>query len=276
MEPNSIDDNQKDPRSTEELIRIALTEPDEHAAWEPVTVLHRRGTRDVLEAAERLCGSSVAKERELGANILGQLGIRDRTFPEECFQCLVKMLQNETDPDVLQAIAVAFGHLHDPRCISLLIPLKNHPDEDVRFGLVHGVSGHNDDRAVQTLIELSQDKDNDVRNWATFGLGSLIDADTPEIRAALWARLKDPFEEACLEAIAGLARRKDERVVDPILEKLCADSVAGLVIEAAEEIGDLRLHQALLQLKARWPDDRASEIESLERAIAACNHTHKN
>jgi hypothetical protein len=44
-----------DSRTTEELIRIALTEADEHAAWEPVGVLHFSDNREAFEAACRLC-----------------------------------------------------------------------------------------------------------------------------------------------------------------------------------------------------------------------------
>src|SRR5579871_3179835 len=142
-----------EPRSIEELIRLALSETDEHKAWEPVTVLHFRGTREVLEAARKLCSSAIARERELGANVLSQLGVPERTFPQECFDCLARMLQEETDPAVLQSIAAAFGHLHDQRCIDLLIPFKSHPDEDVRHGVVFGLLTSDDRRSIETLIE---------------------------------------------------------------------------------------------------------------------------
>jgi hypothetical protein len=60
-----------DPRSTDELIALALNEKDEDAAWDPVVVLHFRATPEVLSKAQTLCRSSVRRERELGADILG-------------------------------------------------------------------------------------------------------------------------------------------------------------------------------------------------------------
>jgi len=39
-----------DPRPTEELIHIALTEPDENVAWDAVTVLQYRGSQEVLNS----------------------------------------------------------------------------------------------------------------------------------------------------------------------------------------------------------------------------------
>ena len=100
---------QDDARSTEDLVRLALTEPDEDAAWVPVTILHFRANEEVLAAARVLCLSPKAQERKLGVDILGQLGVPDRASPEECFQILSKTLADEADPLVLEAIGIALG-----------------------------------------------------------------------------------------------------------------------------------------------------------------------
>ncbi len=144
-----------------------MTEQDEDAAWEAVTALHYKGNREVLEAAMRLCASDNADERQLGVNILGQLGTPERTFPNECFEVLAAMLTKETDPNVLECIGVAFGHLKDPRAVELLVPLKRHLNSDVRFGVVLGL-GHDCPDAIEALVELSRDSEELVRNWATF------------------------------------------------------------------------------------------------------------
>jgi hypothetical protein len=78
-----------DPRSIDELISTALTESDEDVVWNAVCALHFRGTEDCLARAEILCRSDSAKERCLGANILGQLGIPDRTSPRQCLSILL-------------------------------------------------------------------------------------------------------------------------------------------------------------------------------------------
>jgi len=259
-----------DPRTTEELIRLALTEKDEDAAWEPVTVLHERGSREVLVAAQRLCASSEAAERELGANLLGQLGTPEQPFADERFDCLAKTIRSETDADVLQAIAVAFGHLNDPRCVELLLPLKAHPDDLVRWGVVHGIKGHSHPGAAEALIELCRDEDEEVRDWATFALGSEIDADSPEIREALWECLSDEYDEVRAEALTGLARRKDPRIAEILLKELAAEYVEIQTIDAAVEFGDPILLPALKKLKKHWPEDREDEEECLDNAIHSC------
>lgn len=69
-----------DPRSVDDLVNCALNESDDEAAWDAVCALHWKGNREVLRSAETLCSSPCVQERRLGADILGQLGVPDRTF----------------------------------------------------------------------------------------------------------------------------------------------------------------------------------------------------
>jgi len=234
---------------TEELIRRYLAAEDEEAAWDNVMVLQYRGTPEVFGAARRLCASTDPKERELGADILGQLGIPERTFPDESVTILLQMLDSETDTNVLRDIAIALGHLDDARAIEPLIRLKSHPSEDVRFGVVHGLSGHEDSRAIRTLIELSGDTDSDVREWALFGLSLLTSTDTEEIRSAFVDRLTDPDGKTRKEALLALAKLRDERVIVPLINELSQDTVDSELLGAAASLGDPRLCPALVRAK---------------------------
>jgi HEAT repeat protein len=262
-------EKRNDSRSIEELVRLALTEQDEDAAGQSVTILHYMGSREVLEAATRLCASDSADARQLGANILGQLGMPDRTFPDECFEILAAMLTKETDPNVLECIGVAFGHLKDPRAIELLLPLRRHANSDVRFGIALGLTGHDRPDVIEALIELSRDSEELVRTWATFGLGTMISADTPEIREALFARTSDPHDETRGEGLVGLALRKDERVIQPLISDLSAGIAGRFTLEAAEAIGDPRLYPALVELKSCGATDDPNAA-LLDDALASC------
>ncbi len=268
-----------DPRTNEELVNLALAaraEEDKDKSWDAMITLHYRGNHEVFEAAKRLCKSSNSNERCLGADILGQLGIPDRVFPTESVDFLLPILETEKDSDVLNSIAVALGHIHDPRAIEPLSKLKDHTHENVRYGVVFGLLYYEDDLAIKTLIELSADVDEDVRDWATFGLGGLWEdtdenenityMDTLEIREALAARLTDDFEEARLEGIFGLALRKDKRALEPLKELIeDSDRVSYAYLEAATALADPSLLPGLLDLR------REGEInESLEEAIEAC------
>jgi HEAT repeat protein len=117
------------------------------------------------------------------------------------------MLQSETNPRVVVAVAFALGHQHDARAVPELVRFAEHPEADVRYAVVHGLMGQLAPLAIATLIRLTEDPEAKVRDWATFALGSQIDLDTREIRDALIARLDDPDEATRAEAIDGLSRR---------------------------------------------------------------------
>jgi HEAT repeat protein len=259
-----------DPRSTAELIRLALAAPDDDAAWKFVAILHSRCDHEVLDAARGLCFSELAPERKLGAHILGQIGAPGAGFPDAVFDCLANLLRRESDEEVLAAIAFALGHLDDPRCLDMLLSLKGHPSAGVRFGVVNGISGQSHPAAVQTLVELSRDEDRETRDWATFGLGTFIDTDSEEIREALAARLGDEVEEIRNEALVGLARRRDPRALPPLLVALSGAEPSAMHIEAAMALGDAALLPSLMAIKHRREDHFSAEAEWLDKAIDSC------
>lgn len=258
-----------DPRTTWELISLALTEQDDEGAWEPVTVLHRRGSRDALAAALTLTRSACHVERTLGANILGQLGVPARTFPAECVAGLLAMPPGETDADVLDAVCIALGHQHNPAAVPALVGLSGHPNTDVRYAVAISLGMFHDATAVSALVALTADPSARVRDWATFGLGSLNDADTPAIRDALIRRTADGDEVVRGEALVGLARRGDDRVVDLLIGELTRDTESDgydFVIEAAEEIASPRMLPALTRLKQSAPDGGGRFDKAIRRS----------
>lgn len=268
-----------DSRSTEELIQLALTAPEEDDdgddRWDFIWLLRYRGTRDVLDRAIALTESNNSEERTIGIQILGQLGIPDRTFPDECLTTLIGLLKHEIDPLILQSIGIALGHLNDARAIEPQLKFCLHPDWEVRYGVVLSMNGHNDKRAIAALIKLSGDDHPQVRNWATFGLGSLLEVDTPEIREALYQRflLEDPTGEETAEiqgeALVGLASRQDERILPKLMEQLMSENLSVLEIEAAEKLANPQLLSALLQVKT-WCEPTGYFAETLAAAIVAC------
>ena len=260
---------QYDQTPSKDLIRVALVKESEEDYWEIVSNLRQRGNREVFEIASALCRSAQWKERELGADILGQLGAPKMPFADETLEILIDLLNNDKNPDVLGAAATATEYIKDSRIVEPLIRLKSHPYSEVRYGVVSGLLTREDEASVVTLIDLSFDPDTQVRNWATFGLAQQIDIDKTEIREALFKRLEDDNAEIRGEAILGLARREDERVIELLIKELKAivdiDNYWDHAFEAAMEIGDARLYPVLLTLKKQNIDNRWLDI-----AIASC------
>lgn len=212
-----------DPRSTEELIETALAEAersdDEIVDYLAVAVLHARGTREILDAALNLCGSPNPKRRALGARILGELG-PDRTFPDECCDALLDLVRHDQDQSVLTAAVFALGHLRNPRSDPDLIALRHHANEDVRHGVASALAGATSPAAVAALLELMEDPYYMARDWATTSIGQTVVLDEPEIRTALLRRADDDDEITRAEALHGLARRHDERVLPYLIAEL--------------------------------------------------------
>ena len=247
------------------LISAALDLPDDSdERWAHVTTLHYLNSDAALDAAVELCHSAEPIRRQLGVDILAQLGkyksddcdvVFDRPHRDRVVGLLLRMLESEDEPAVLASIGYAFGHQDDPRGIEPLAALSDHPDEDVRYAVVWGISRHDVDLAVETLIKLSSDTDSDVRDWATFGLGTMIDRDTPQVREALAGRLSDPDSDTRDEAIVGLATRGDPRALEPLLA-LLADGWEGPLLD--ESLLALAVHtkdpRLMQPVKDRWDD----------------------
>jgi HEAT repeat protein len=258
----------------ERTVTLARSEPvlesDEY--WAHVRVLHLRSGRDVFEEAIGLCSSPEAIPRAVGADILAQLGVRRGVavfpFADESAGPLVALLA-DTEPAVIASALHALGHLGrgEP---SQLAPLSKHASEDVRHALAYALGGRTDAISTATLVALSGDVDADTRNWATFALGALSDEDTPAIRDALAARLTDPDDEVRAEAIAGLAQRRDERAVLPLLQELGLPEVGSLAIDAAGALPQREFIPHLEALHAAHPGDKA-----IEEALTRCRKVVK-
>ena len=240
--------------------------PDDDSYWDVVWEFQRRRTEEVLFRAQELCRSRCAAERRLGADILRQFADFERAVPRQCLATLFQMLHEEKDPEVLAAILTALGHFHDADAIGPASRFRTHADPRVRHGVVQALMGHEDQQAIDVLIELSRDEDAHTRDWATFGLADQTDLDTPALRQALAERLIDSDFDTRSEAIVGLAKRRDPRVIPEIVKELTSDFVSSLAVEAAESIAAPELYPHLVDLQNWWDVDK----ELLADAITAC------
>lgn len=262
-----IGDPKNDHRTVDELIAVTLSEQDEDLYWDAVGALQWRGSEEVLDRAAQLCRSVCTVERRTGADILGQLGVPDRTFPEYCLQILLGMLESDQAHGVLRSILIALSHLHLSEVIAPALRFRGHVDSEVRHGVVLALMGHEDVQAIEALIELTSDPEAHVRDWATFALGTQVEVDTPDLRDALMERLADNDDDTRCEALVGLARRGDRRVLPALQSSLSSDSVCSMEVEAAALIGDPLLLKELVALREWWDVDRAL----LDEAIQACS-----
>jgi len=181
------------------------------------------------------------------------------------------MLGQVSEPAELEAVIDALGLAWCEEASLAVIPFANHPEASVRLASVQALPGGVEsaeavDLVVAALLPRCSDDDDDVRDWATFGIGVQLDRDTPEIRSVLKERVSDPNEDVRLEAICGLAKRRDSVAVPLVLEILQEDWVPWPFIEAARDLADPRLVDALEELLTRWDGN----LDDLREALAAC------
>jgi len=213
-------------------------EYDADAPWEAVWALRRIGSREIFDRAAEWCKSRDPLVRARGIDVLAQLGKttehRSNNFPEESYGTISELLQEEIHEKPLASAISALGHLDDPRGVPLITAFAGHPNSEIRYAVACALGNFtNDQQSVEVLLRLTEDADEDIRDWATFGLGSLGDLDSTEIRNALARRLSDTNREVREEAMAGLGKRQDQRVLPSLLQALEEQTMSDCVIEAA-------------------------------------------
>lgn len=227
--------------TSEKVFTRLLNNKTQKTFWENIRELRQRPNTAVYNQAYKLAESESDKEKIIGIYVLAQLGFDPRFQQKKTVGLYFKLLENEQSPKVISAILSSIGHNNEnlnKNEVSKLIKLKNHTYSDVRFQLTLALSGLENEKAITTLIELSQDKYADVRNWSTFCLGRLIEVNNAEITRALWNRVNDENQETKLEAIAGLANRKDKRVNEIIKRELQNGEYGILLFDAIETLND--------------------------------------
>lgn len=210
---------------------------DSDQAWNSVRKLHHLGGREVFAIAATWCHSAHPLMRARGADVIAQLGKVSRqsnSFPEESFAIVAELVRTETEIQPLTSGLYALGHLENSLAIPTMCSYYMHPNSDVRAAVTFALGRYaNNELAITALIHLTRDADPDVRDWAVFGLGVVGEADNPDIRDALAARLADANRDAREEAVVGLAKRQDRRVLETLLDLLAEPDVTDRVIEAA-------------------------------------------
>ncbi|MDG2533476.1 HEAT repeat domain-containing protein [Sphingomonas sp. HITSZ_GF] len=190
----------------------AAFEANDDAAWGAIAALQWRGSKEVLDRAVALTRSNDPTSRGRGADVLGQLGLPERTFPQESFSAVLPLLEDE-EVTVIRAAIYALAHVDRERAASHIIPFADHDDEDIRYAVAFGLCAVDTPEAEGVLLRLMSDRDADVRNWATFGIARQSGADTDQVREALAAALSDDDVDVRYESIIGLGVRRDSRAV---------------------------------------------------------------
>ncbi|MBE9586761.1 hypothetical protein IM792_20090 [Mucilaginibacter sp. JRF] len=259
----------------DKLLSRLLNSKSGTSRWANIRVLRGRPSEELFAKCVALTKSDDPKHKIIAIDILSQLGVPSRPYLQKMLKLYFDLLSTETHPDVLRSILYAIGHNNSDinhEQVERLCSFINNENNLVREGLTFALLGINDLKVIDALIELSADRLSKIKNWATFGLASQTDRNNKAIRDALWNRVNDKHQETKLEAIFGLAKRKDDRVKDIIIRELTTGEYGSLLLKAIIETEDERylplLRQNLKNTKADADID-PEWLRELEECVSA-------
>jgi HEAT repeat protein len=236
MEPERLD---------EIFTRTLSGDYDDEAPWQAVQTLRNMGTRAIFDDAAEWCRSESPLKRARGADILAQLGRSAdhpvNNFSSESFSVVAELVSKEKDTLPLMSAIYALGHIGNPLAIPLMLGHRASVNPNIRLAVAFALGSFaNSPTAIEGMLALTEDVDEDVRDWATFGVGVLSKSDSSQIRNALVKRVHDSNEDVREEAMIGLGKRKDPRVLPALLSALEQPVVPNRAVEAASEMLDIR------------------------------------
>lgn len=228
------------------LFRLKNNKTD-RTYWDNITELRKRASNELFSKCVKLTKSKIEKERMIGIDMLAQLSSKGniRPFSKKVIEIYLDLLKKEKTPLNLMSILYGIGHNNEnittDEQVNLIASFQNHNEDCVREGVTSALSGLESKMAIETLISLCEDKRSYIRDWATFGIGNLLDIDNDNIRKCLWKRVNDKHQDTKLEAILGLAKRKDKAIKTFIVRELLDGEFGTLLFEAIEELNDKSL-----------------------------------
>ncbi|WP_321470825.1 HEAT repeat domain-containing protein [uncultured Paludibaculum sp.] len=196
---------------------------DDDTTWHCIHELQLRHTPEVFDSAMDYCQSRDPRWREIGLDVLAQLGA-DRPSEQRWYrpECRTTALRGLNDPNihVVRSAAMALAHLNaDCSTTDALLGLEGHPDAEVRVAVTAGLVGQNTVESRQALLRLMEDENQDVREWATTAIGQSAEP-SPEVVRALQKRWnEETFEDARNQALWGLARFRDRAAIEELVER---------------------------------------------------------
>lgn len=263
-------------KSCKSLAGMALqVASDSDAHWDAIEALRRKPEPQTLVWLKNCYGSRNWRKRVLAVNVICQLGqgsFHDVPYAVETARDLLGHALRDKDWRVREAALFGLGHREAPEHLDDMLIFTVSPREALRYALAFALGKYQDERATQALLTLMRDESGLVRDWATFGLGSLCELDSEEIRAGLLGAAEDVDPETRGEALLGLAQRKDLRATPLILKELVGPFNGSWAIDAAGMLGDPVFRDALVKLRTE-PEIRNTPyfLRALEDAIAQCS-----
>lgn len=258
--------------SDETLMDILKHSSDSITQSVAETFLTTRGGAETYQLAIDFCKEGSYKKRAIGANILGQIANISIHEVNTAFDLLNELAMNDKSASVRSSAICSMAHRYNHnnnfvvRLINLCFRMVNDKSVYVRQGIAFALSQVKDDSTISLLITLCKDTHDTVKNWAAFAV-NCNEYDTEELRNCFVAMLSSKDPEVKREAIIGLGRWKDQRVIPMLVYELSQETVYDDFIEAAGNIGDKLFLPSLELLLKIYSDDDGVIQRAMDKII---------
>ncbi len=192
---------------------------------------------ETFQVGTHFLKSTDADQRALGAGLVGVAAKSDEQLRERAATALVEALSTEQDAAAAWLMLNAAAATQSATVIPALAIGASAEKPEVRKVAVDSLyavlaGGIENDQGTDVLIAGLQDPDVEVALRSTQALAELPHVDGQRVRDALWKRLFDPNDDVRLEAIYGLAKRKEPRVETTLEQALSNPEVPARVFDA--------------------------------------------
>lgn len=247
------------------LKQLALALSDCDSDSPATAALQIRSEPDLIDLAQGLMRSQFEMVRNLGVCLI--MRQTQTPFRQNSIELVKSLVGSETSPSVLASICYALKHLHDATRGEVLKNFVRSESVEVREAVAFSFSGLNSELAVKSLAIPADDENEEVRDWAVCALTSIeydLDAESSN---SLAMRLNDSNEEIRCLAMYALARRKDSRCRDTIVQFLTSKVHVEVALKAACFLADPILYSILSELES---DEDIRGYPDLQDAIQIC------
>ncbi len=193
--------------------------------------------RSSLDHLRDIKTGSATKRWQAAFELAKQLNNLEQQSEREDFEQLVPEMidvfetAERDDPRVRRYIALALGHVGDPRAVPVLLEALSDDDPETRIYSIWALGSLGDNRAIAPLLELAYHDDPGIRKMAVYSLGALR---AEEARDTLRAALDDYELDVAWNAAMALAQLGDAAGKDRILQMLDRELLES-VAEMTEE-----------------------------------------
>ncbi len=230
------------------LKQLALALADCDTDSPAIAALQLRSEPDLLDVAQELMQSQFEIVRNLGVCLI--MRQTQTPFRQNSIELIKNLVSLETSPSVLASICYALKHLQDETRGEVLKNFVRNESVEVREAVAFSFSGLNNDLSVKSLAILANDDDEEVRDWAVCALTSIEYDLNAESSNSLSTRLNDSSDEIRCNAMYALARRKDNRCRDTIIQFLTSKAHVEVALKAACNLADPILYPILRELES--------------------------